>query len=93
MYEEKIPIDPTVISTAEEFNMDPTTIALNGGEDYELLFTAPPKDRAYITELGQQLSLCLRRIGVIKEGSKSVLLDKDEQEIALHHTGYQHGNN
>lgn len=44
LYEEKIPIDPTVISTAEEFNMDPTTIALNGGEDYELLFTIRQED-------------------------------------------------
>jgi len=39
IYEDKIPLDPTVISTCEEFNMDSTTIALNGGEDYELLFT------------------------------------------------------
>jgi thiamine-monophosphate kinase len=39
LYEEKIPIDPTVINTARDFNLDPTTCALNGGEDYELLFT------------------------------------------------------
>lgn len=39
LYEEKIPLDPQVISTCEEFNMDQTTIAINGGEDYELLFT------------------------------------------------------
>lgn len=44
LYEEKIPIDPTVISTAEEFKMDPTTVALNGGEDYELLFTIKQED-------------------------------------------------
>ena len=39
LYEEKIPLDPQVISTCEEFNLDSTTIALSGGEDYELLFT------------------------------------------------------
>lgn len=39
LYEEKIPLDPQVISTCEEFNMDSTTIALSGGEDYELLMT------------------------------------------------------
>ena len=44
IYEEKIPLDPTVISTCEEFNMDSTTIALNGGEDYELLFTIKQND-------------------------------------------------
>ncbi len=41
IYEEKLPIDPTVISAAEDFHMDPTTCALSGGEDYELLFTIP----------------------------------------------------
>nr|WP_321233708.1 thiamine-phosphate kinase [uncultured Psychroserpens sp.] len=39
IYENKIPLDPQVISTCEEFNIDSTTIALNGGEDYELLMT------------------------------------------------------
>ena len=44
LFEDKIPLDPTVISTAEEFKMDSTMIALSGGEDYELLFTIDQKD-------------------------------------------------
>ncbi len=44
LYEEKIPLDPQVISTCEEFNLDSTTIALSGGEDYELLFTIKQAD-------------------------------------------------
>ncbi|CEN43655.1 Thiamine-monophosphate kinase [Capnocytophaga canis] len=44
LYEDKIPLDPQVISTCEEFNLDSTTIALSGGEDYELLFTISQKD-------------------------------------------------
>tara|TARA_R110002049_G_scaffold90686_2_gene227150 strand:+ start:71991 stop:73031 length:1041 start_codon:yes stop_codon:yes gene_type:complete len=44
LYEEKIPLDPQVISTCEEFNIDSTTVALNGGEDYELLFTISQDD-------------------------------------------------
>ncbi len=44
LYENKIPLDPQVISTCEEFNIDSTTIALNGGEDYELLMTIAQKD-------------------------------------------------
>ena len=44
IYENKIPLDPQVISTCEEFNLDSTTIALSGGEDYELLFTVDQKD-------------------------------------------------
>ena len=44
LFEDKIPLDPTVIATSEEFKMDSTMIALGGGEDYELLFTIDQKD-------------------------------------------------
>ena len=44
LFEDKIPLDPTVISTTEEFKMDSTMVALSGGEDYELLFTIDQKD-------------------------------------------------
>lgn len=44
LYEEKMPLDPAVISSCEEFNIDSTTVALNGGEDYELLFTIAQDD-------------------------------------------------
>jgi len=44
LYEDKIPLDQQVISACEEFNLDSTTIALSGGEDYELLFTIAMED-------------------------------------------------
>ena len=44
IYEEKIPVDPTVMTIAEEFNLNGVTCALNGGEDYELLFTIAQKE-------------------------------------------------
>jgi len=44
IYEEKLPMDPQFISVCEEFNIDATTIAINGGEDYELLFTISLED-------------------------------------------------
>ncbi len=44
LYEDKIPIDPMTYETAREFGLDPTVCALNGGEDYELLFTIPQLD-------------------------------------------------
>ncbi|RMB58621.1 thiamine-phosphate kinase [Dokdonia sinensis] len=44
LYEDKIPLDPQVISVCEEFKLDSTTIALSGGEDYELLFTIAQAD-------------------------------------------------
>ncbi len=44
LYENKLPLDPQVISVCEEFKIDSTTVAINGGEDYELLFTIKMED-------------------------------------------------
>ena len=44
IYEDKLPLDPQVISTCEEFDLNSTTVALSGGEDYELLFTIAQSD-------------------------------------------------
>lgn len=44
LYEEKIPLDPLVIRTSEEFELDSSLVALSGGEDYELLFTIDQED-------------------------------------------------
>ena len=46
IYEDKLPIDKQTFDTAVELNMDPITCVLNGGEDYELLFTIDQKDFA-----------------------------------------------
>jgi thiamine-monophosphate kinase len=82
LYEEKIPIDPQLISTCEEFNIDSTTIALNGGEDYELLFTVSQKDFpkikaspnftviGHITEKSLGKNLVLRNDSVINLKSR-----------------------
>jgi thiamine-monophosphate kinase len=44
IYEDKIPLDAMTIAAAEEFNIQPVTAAMNGGEDYELLFTVNMND-------------------------------------------------
>ena len=44
LYEDKLPLDPQLINVCEEFNIDSTTVAINGGEDYELLFTIAMED-------------------------------------------------
>ena len=53
IYEEKIPIDPQTVTVAELFNMHPVTCALNGGEDYELLFTVSQSDFDKINGKGE----------------------------------------
>jgi len=44
LYEDKLPLDPQFINVCEEFDLDSTTVAINGGEDYELLFTIKMED-------------------------------------------------
>ncbi|QBN19063.1 thiamine-phosphate kinase [Flavobacterium nackdongense] len=44
LYEDKLPLDPQFMNVCEEFNLDATTVAINGGEDYELLFTIKMED-------------------------------------------------
>lgn len=72
IYEDKLPLDPQVIATCEEFELDSTMVALSGGEDYELLFTVPIGDFdkikgnpnfsivGHITEENQGLQLVTR---------------------------------
>ncbi len=58
IYEEKLPIDPEVVRICEEFKINPSTAVLNGGEDYELLFTVDQsaydsiKQHPYLTVIG-----------------------------------------
>ena len=84
IYEEKLPLDPQVISTSEEFNMDSTMIALSGGEDYELLFTVPIADFDKI-KANPNLSI----IGhMVEENQGMNLVTRANQEIALKAQGW-----
>lgn len=70
LYEEKIPIHNETKEMALEFNIPPTTCALNGGEDYELLFTINPKDHDEIA-LSEQISV----IGHVVEITEGLTLE------------------
>ncbi|MGB6267976.1 MAG: thiamine-phosphate kinase [Olleya sp.] len=84
LYENKIPLDPQVISTCEEFNMDSTTIALSGGEDYELLMTISQEDFPKI-----KANPNLTVIGFITEESAGAyLVTRAEQKIELTAQGW-----
>lgn len=85
LYETKIPLDPQVISTCEEFNIDSTTIALNGGEDYELLMTISQEDYPKI-----KANPNLTVIGYItEENSGAYLVTRAEQKIELQAQGWK----
>ena len=84
IYEEKIPLDPQVISTCEEFDIDSTMVALSGGEDYELLFTVPISDFEKIKG-NPHLSI----IGHITEQNQGMnLVTRANQELELKAQGW-----
>ncbi len=86
IYEEKIPLDPTMISTCEEFNLDTTTVALSGGEDYELLFTISASDYDKIKG-----NPSLTVIGHITDTSSGTnLITRAGESIAIKAQGWNH---
>ena len=86
LFIEKIPIDPTVIRSAEEFNLDPITCALNGGEDYELLFTIRQSDfekikgNPHLTVIGY----------MTEKGGKAQLVTPAGEGIEIKAQGWKH---
>lgn len=88
LYENKIPLDPQVIATCEEFDIDSTTVALNGGEDYELLFTISQEDFPKI-KANPHLSV----IGYITEESAGMhLVTRAETKIPIKAQGWKNFN-
>lgn len=87
IYEKKIPIDYQTAVTAEEFNMNVTTCAMNGGEDYELLFTCSIGDHEKLNALEDK---GIKQIGYItKEELGTRLLSRDNQEFDITAQGWK----
>lgn len=84
IYEKNIPIDYQTAVTCEEFNMNLTTAALNGGDDYELLFTVPIGDHEKIKDMEG-----VREIGAItREELGRYLVTRDGNEFELQAQGW-----
>ncbi len=84
IYEKNIPIDYQTAVMAEEMNMNVTTCAMNGGEDYELLFTVPIGDHEKIEQIEG-----VKLIGHITEAKfGQVLVTRDNQEFMLKAQGW-----
>ena len=84
IYEKNLPIDYQTAVMAEELNLNVTTCALNGGEDYELLFTVPIGDHEKIEQLDD-----IKLIGHITRPELGLmLLSRDNQEFDLRAQGW-----
>ena len=84
IYEKNIPIDYQTAVMAEEMNMNVTTCALNGGEDYELLFTVPIGDHEKIEDMKD-----VKLIGhITKKELGHMLVSRDNNEFELKAQGW-----
>ena len=84
IYEKNIPIDYQTAVMAEELNLNVTTCALNGGEDYELLFTVPIGDHEKVEQMDG-----VRLIGhVTRPELGAMLIARDGQEFAIKAQGW-----
>jgi thiamine-monophosphate kinase len=84
IYEDKLPIDYTTVNMANELNIDPTTCALNGGEDYELLFTIAQSDYDKVKDI-QGISV----IGHIMDASEGVnLISRSGTQVPITAQGW-----
>lgn len=84
IYGDKIPVDHVTAQVAEEFSINPTVAALNGGEDYELLFTLPLDSYEKIKDIPE-----IRMIGHITEkGSGVYMADQAGNKITLEAQGW-----
>ncbi len=86
IFEDKIPIDENAFNTAVEFKLDPFTCALNGGEDYELLFTIKQADFEKIKNHPD-----IHFIGYVHPDPKqNVLITKNNNVVPLKAQGWEH---
>jgi thiamine-monophosphate kinase len=86
IYEDKLPIDPMTYETAREFDLDPLTVMLSGGEDYELLFTIAQVDYEKIRN-HPDISI----IGYMKPAQKGVnIYTKGEHLVPIKAQGWNH---
>ena len=84
IYEDKIPISDDSLQACKEFNLEPTTIALSGGEDYQLLFTVGQENLEKI-----QNNLNLSVIGHITSSKEMILLEKSGRNIMIESLGWK----
>lgn len=86
VYEDKLPMDELTVKTADEFQMNAVTLAMNGGEDYELLFTLRPADFEQLKEHAD-----IHPIGYVQDATLGAqLATQREQLVPIQAQGWNH---
>ena len=86
IFEDKLPVDPLTLSTAKEFRIDPVTAIMNGGEDFELLFSIRQPDYEKVKNHPG-----IHMIGYIRDPKEGVaMMTRNNNEIPLQAQGWDH---
>lgn len=85
IFEDKLPIDSQAFDAALEFKISPTTAAMNGGEDYELLFTIGQEDYEKLKNHPD-----IHFIGHVQKDLKNVMISKQGTEVNITAQGWNH---
>ena len=86
---ESPPVHPLVIGFAERNNLDPVSLAFNGGEEYELVFTYPSEEESRIKAALHGVGCELINIGVVSEG-EDIVYRQDDKLIPIKPGGWDH---
>jgi thiamine-monophosphate kinase len=91
VWEDRVPLSRSYWKWIQSFSRDPFQLALSGGEDYELLFTAPSEIRDRISSLARSLKIPITRIGEILPKRKGLhIIRKDGKDYSPSHLGFEH---
>lgn len=91
IWKEYIPLSRSYQRWVQTYSEDPYELALVGGEDYELLFTASPRKRGKILSLSRSLRISISRIGeIVKRTEGFRLIGKADESVPLDQCGFDH---
>jgi len=85
----KIPTKPDLYEFAKKNHLNPLDLVFNGGEEYEIIFTIPKKNRQKILKIARNLKIPIIEIGYVMQGT-GVKLQTDKQQISIRDGGWRH---
>ncbi len=85
-----LPVSKTLQEAADAHDLDPYTCILQGGEDYQLVFTSRSKHRAIINEISRNSNVMITRVGQIEAGSGVFLLEENHEKQEISYRGFEH---
>ena len=85
-----LPVSEEIQGFCDKNNIDVYDLILNGGEDYQLVFTAEPKAKKIIAETAHNLNTPITKIGVIEKGEGVFLIDGLGNRTDITFSGYEH---